>query len=134
MESPVPLRIVVDDRERDEVLLRCLQDKAIVARKRLSVGDYCVDESIIFERKSASDFARSLTDGRLFSQASRLLKSPERPAYILQGGSAEWRECGVRREALQGAIITLMLIFDLPSSGPRIRRNAPGFFSTPVGK
>jgi len=110
------LQIVVDDRERDEALLQCLQEREGIAltRERLSLGDYCVDGTVLFERKTAADFARSLIDGRLFSQASRLLQATERPAYILQGDGDAWRNTGVRREALQGALITLMLIFDLP--------------------
>lgn len=110
------LRIVVDDRERDEALLRCLRERdgVAVVRERLPLGDYCVDGGVLFERKTAADFARSLIDGRLFSQASRLLDATERPALILQGGADEWSATGVRREAIQGAVITLMLIFDLP--------------------
>lgn len=110
------LQIVVDDREQDEALIQCLNEREGVAvtRERLAVGDYCVDGAVLFERKTAADFARSLIDGRLFSQASRLLQTTQRPAFILQGNGAEWRETGVRREALQGALITLMLIFDLP--------------------
>lgn len=37
-----------------------------------------------------------------------------RPAYILEGRGAEWAGLGVSREALQGALVTLMLIFDVP--------------------
>jgi len=114
--SKPQLQIVVDDRERDKALLQCLMEREGVAltRERLSLGDYCVDGTVLFERKTAADFARSLIDGRLFSQASRLVQATERPAYILQGDGEEWRSTGVRREALQGALITLMLIFDLP--------------------
>ena len=35
-------------------------------------------------------------------------------AYIIEGTSAEWSVLGVSREALQGAMVTLMLILDLP--------------------
>ena len=37
-----------------------------------------------------------------------------RPAYIIEGTGAEWSALGVSRESLQGALVTLMLIFDLP--------------------
>jgi DNA excision repair protein ERCC-4 len=53
-------------------------------------------------------------DGRLFSQAGRMSSSPFRPAYIIEGTSAEWAGLGVSREALQGALVALMLIFDVP--------------------
>jgi DNA excision repair protein ERCC-4 len=80
----------------------------------LLVGDFIVSGQIIFERKRADDFAASLIDGRLFSQAARLVKQPLRSAYILEGKTEDWKRLGVRREALQGALITLTLIFDLP--------------------
>lgn len=118
MPGSIPefLKIAVDDRERDETLLRSLMEneEVSVERTRLSLGDYCVDGSVLFERKTAMDFSRSLIDGRLFSQASRLAGAVERPAYILQGTAADWQATGVKREALQGALISLMLIFDLP--------------------
>jgi ERCC4-type nuclease len=86
----------------------------VVKIEHLSVGDYCVDGAVLIERKTASDFAQSLIDGRLFGQAGRISSSPLRPAYIIEGTSAEWAGLGVSREALQGALVTLMLIFDVP--------------------
>jgi DNA excision repair protein ERCC-4 len=37
-----------------------------------------------------------------------------RPAYILEGHPGDWTALGVRREALQRALITLMVILDIP--------------------
>jgi ERCC4-type nuclease len=68
----------------------------------------------LFERKTAADFAQSLIDGRLFDQAKRMASSNLRPAYIIEGTAAEWSALGLSRESLQGALVTLMLIFDLP--------------------
>jgi DNA excision repair protein ERCC-4 len=82
--------------------------------KDLPTGDYIVEQGAIFERKTASDFAASLIDQRLFSQAKRLTEQPLRAGFIIEGGPADWNMLGVRREALQGALITLALIFDLP--------------------
>ena len=73
-----------------------------------------VEESVLIERKTASDFAQPLLTGRLFEQAARMAKSEFRPAYILEGQSADWTALGVRREALRGALIPLMVIFDIP--------------------
>src|ERR1700751_2383631 len=81
--------------------------------ENLSTGDYIVEEGAIFERKTASDFAASLIDQRLFSQAKRLADLPLRAAFIIEGSSTEWSKLRVPREALQGALITLSLIFDL---------------------
>ena len=86
----------------------------VVKIEHLPVGDYCVDGAVLIERKTAADFAQSLIDGRLFSQAGRMSSSALRPAYIVEGTSADWAGLGVSREALQGALVTLMLIFDVP--------------------
>lgn len=82
--------------------------------KDLSIGDYVVEQAAIFERKTASDFAASLIDQRLFSQAKRLAEQPLRAAFIIEGSPDDWNMLAVRREALRGALITLTLIFDLP--------------------
>jgi DNA excision repair protein ERCC-4 len=110
------VEIVVDDRERPSGVVEELEkaDKVIVKVEHLSVGDYCVDGAVLIERKTAADFAQSLIDGRLFGQAGRMASSPLRPAYIIEGTNAEWAGLGVSREALQGALVTLMLIFDVP--------------------
>jgi DNA excision repair protein ERCC-4 len=115
-ENYQTVQIVVDDRERPSGMVAELEKtgKAIVRVEHLSIGDYCVDGAVLIERKTAADFAQSLMDGRLFSQAGRMSSSPFRPAYIIEGTSAEWSVLRVSREALQGALVTLMLIFDVP--------------------
>ncbi len=110
------VQIVVDDRERPSGVIQELEKAlgAVVKIEHLPVGDYCVDGAVLIERKTAADFAQSLIDGRLFGQAGRMSSSALRPAYIIEGTSAEWAGLGVSREALQGALVTLMLIFDVP--------------------
>jgi DNA excision repair protein ERCC-4 len=110
------IQIVVDDRERPSGVIEELQKALAVVVKieHLPLGDYCVDGAVLIERKTAADFAQSLIDGRLFGQAGRMSSSALRPAYIIERTSAEWAELGLSREALQGALVTLMLIFDLP--------------------
>jgi DNA excision repair protein ERCC-4 len=108
--------ILVDDRERPSGVAEELGKlSGVVARiERLAVGDYNIDGAVLIERKTATDFAQSLIDGRLFSQAKQMADSPLRTAYILEGSSEEWLALGVSREAMQGALVTLMLIFDVP--------------------
>lgn len=110
------LEIQVDDRERNETLLTELRqmEQMRVTTCRLKTGDFLIDQQVVIERKTVSDFATSLIDGRLFAQASRMLQSPLRPAYIIEGGASEWKSLQIARPALQGALISLMLIFDIP--------------------
>lgn len=115
-QTDAKVLVVVDDRERSSGVPEELEKSGQVDLRveRLPVGDYCVDTAVVFERKTASDFADSLVDGRLFLQASRMAGSRLRTAYILEGTGLEWSGLGPSREALQGAFITLMLIFDIP--------------------
>jgi DNA excision repair protein ERCC-4 len=108
--------VIADDRETVSGIpdLLAQMPEVDLRVERLATGDYQVDEAVLFERKTASDFAQSLITGRLFEQAARMQRSTLRPAYILEGKSTDWTALGVRREALQGALITLMLVFDVP--------------------
>lgn len=110
------LHIGIDDRERNKDLLEALrgiEDVELVIR-RLEIGDFEIEGSVLIERKTAADFATSLVDGRLFSQASRMVQCPLRPAYIIEGNAHDWNCLNVTRSAIQGALISLMLIFDIP--------------------
>src|SRR5580692_10811068 len=115
-ETLEKVQVVVDDRERPSGVVPELEKlgRVVVKIEHLSLGDYCIDGAVLIERKTAADFAQSLMEGRLFSQAARISSSPFRPAYIIEGTSTEWAGLGVSREALQGALVTLMLIFDVP--------------------
>jgi DNA excision repair protein ERCC-4 len=107
--------IIADHRESKSAVWEYLSAFADVQLRweNLSTGDYIVEQLAIFERKTASDFAASLIDQRLFSQPKRLADLPLRAAFIIEGSSTEWSKLRVPREALQGALITLSLIFDL---------------------
>jgi ERCC4-type nuclease len=109
--------LVVDDRETRSVLFGHLRDTSAfaVAVERLPVGDYRVDGRFLFERKTLPDLVGSIQSGRLFRQALRLAAvSDLRPALVLEGTGRDLEGCGMRREAVQGAIVTLSLFFGLP--------------------
>jgi ERCC4-type nuclease len=109
-----PVRILVDDRERvDGKVLSALaaRDDVTVEVARLEVGDYRVERRVVVERKTVADFGASLIDGRLFRQVAALALAPERAALIIEGDHQAWHDTGVRREALQGALITIGVFF-----------------------
>ncbi|MBV9734076.1 MAG: nuclease [Verrucomicrobia bacterium] len=111
-----PTEITADYRENQSSVWEYLSALPAIQLqwRNLPTGDYIVEQGAIFERKTASDFAASLIDQRLFSQAKRLAEQPLRAALIIEGGPDDWNMLAVRRKALQGALITLTLIFDLP--------------------
>ncbi len=114
-EKTGPLRIVADHREPQAVLeaLRALPGVE-VSVARLELGDYRVGDDLLVERKTLADFAVSVIDGRLFSQASRLARSEKRSLLVLEGRGSSLSPTGIRREALQGALVSLSLIFGIP--------------------
>jgi len=110
------IRIVVDDREANSGMVEVLKETegVDVTIRHLSLGDYEVDGRLLFERKTLLDLVVSIKDGRLFRQACRLVSNPLRSAIILEGNAGELASSGMRREAIQGALITLTLILGIP--------------------
>ena len=106
--------IIADHRECLSSCFRALKNNPTVNLKiqTLFVGDY-ETESFIFERKTLSDLAQSIIDGRLFNQMKRLLSKRKRIAFLIEGLPEEIGLHGVSRSALQGAIITLTLIYGI---------------------
>ncbi|MBU0677162.1 MAG: nuclease [Verrucomicrobia bacterium] len=110
-----PITVFADDRESRADVIAALERMPEIDLKiaRLQTGDYRVDGGVIFERKTARDFAASVADGRLFTQARRLVRCSDQPVLIIEG-SPFLTPCGVSREALQGAIISTSIIFRIP--------------------
>ena len=115
ISSPA-LEIIVDDREcHAGVLAELRQMPGVDARvERLKLGDYLVDNRCLFERKTFLDFAASIIDGRLFHQSWRMIRSGCLSALIVEGRSKDLQGIAIRREALQGALVSLSLIYRLP--------------------
>ena len=109
-------RVLMDDRERGCAAAECLSGLVDVSAEftRLKVGDYLVDDRFIVERKSLSDFAASVEDGRLFRQAERMASSGCMSVMILEGRSGDLAGSHFRREALQGALIMVSLLYRIP--------------------
>ena len=115
-KAPAPVHIIVDHREKASGVHEHLLTLPNVTCefKELTFGDYWVDDQLIVERKTMRDFAESIIDGRLFNQAARLAQRIERVVFVLEGGMSQWEGINMRRECLQGAIITLTLIYGFP--------------------
>ncbi len=108
-------RIIVDDRERVSGVGEALLAKGYeVTYQRLLVGDYLVNDQLIVERKTLADFAASVVDGRIFRQSNHLAHDHRSECLILEGSSKDVPALNVSREALQGALITVSLIYRVP--------------------
>jgi len=110
-------RIVCDDRERRSGVPEALANHpdVEVTTHRLSLGDYRVDDTLIVERKTLADFAKSVKDGRLFSQAARLSRQrTKRVCLIIEGTSTQYPNLAIPLAPLRGALVTVAVIFCLP--------------------
>lgn len=119
-EKP-PLRfasqIAIDDRERSSDVADALSRRpgVSITTRRLSLGDYEVDSTLIVERKTLADFAVSVLDGRLFRQAARLARNQEaRTCLILEGTAERYPRLAIPMPAFQGALISVTLVFGVP--------------------
>ena len=110
------IHMVIDDREHSNGVVTALSNmkNVDIIIKRLSVGDYQVDDCLLFERKTMEDFSVSVIDGRFFKQMTQLATSRFKGVLILEGSSKNLARVGVRREALQGALVTASLILGIP--------------------
>lgn len=110
------INILMDDRERSGVVFEHLaaMDEISINIRRLPVGDFRVDDRLLFERKTLKDFSISVIDGRFFKQMTQLASSQLKGVLILEGTSRDLVSSGVRREALQGALIITGLIMGIP--------------------
>jgi DNA excision repair protein ERCC-4 len=89
----VPVRIVVDERERNSNIPELLKNAgAIIDFTQLKVGDYVVSSETAVERKTVRDLISSIYDGRLFLQCSDLVKHYQKPLLVVQGNIAELAE------------------------------------------
>jgi DNA excision repair protein ERCC-4 len=116
LHNNLTINIIADDRERKSDVIESLLEIENVAVdiRRLSVGDYQINNRVIVERKTLKDFAISIIDGRLFNQMVRLANSKSQGVLILEGTTSNLVEIGVTREAMQGALITVSLIMGVP--------------------
>jgi len=107
--------LLVDSAERHAALVELARqcDDFTVHIQHLTVVDYLIEQGIIVERKSYADFALSLADGRLFPQAAKLARCPQRPVVLLEG-PRPLQMPQVHPHALKGAMASLALMWRLP--------------------
>ncbi len=106
------LKVLVDYREGGSQVVRELLKLGVsIELRSLQVADYVVSQDLAVERKRMEDFARSLMDGRLFSQARSLASTYPRGLLLVEGEEAS---TGVQPQALLGAMLSLLYDFKLP--------------------
>ena len=110
-----PLVVTADYRETNTPLYKHLagSESIHLTTRKLDVGDYVLANRIVCERKTIPDFAVSIIDGRLFRQAVKLGSCRLQRVMIIEGKrSADRRH--VSREAMQGALVSITLVYGIP--------------------
>lgn len=109
--TPDTILVTADDREPESMrdALNALPGVR-VAVSRLKLGDYQVDDRLLVERKTLQDFALSVLDGRLFSQAARLAAS-DIPVALVEGpisppAESEEKPCRGRSSAFPSSLVS----------------------------
>lgn len=112
LKSTDELIIIVDSREFKSKVAKVLYEQgAKLVNQQLVVGDYVVSDRVVIERKSGSDFVKSIIDGRVFKQAEELVDNFDRPIIIIEGSC---NNINVHPNAVRGAIASLTTDFGIP--------------------
>ena len=78
-----------EQRSGIEDALKNFSDEVTYEFCNLQTGDYWIEDKIIIERKTLSDFLNSIKTGRIFQQAYRMANSGKNNLLILEGDKSE---------------------------------------------
>ena len=101
--------VVCDTRENPQ-MTKSLSRIADVSTAMLGAADYVIGDRIGIERKEASDFVRSLIDGRLFEQVKELKRHYEVPLLLIEGSPYATTH-DISPKAIRNAILAIMVDF-----------------------
>ena len=108
------MKITVDYREKGSGIVDLLwKEEVAVQVKKLSYGDYLINDAITMERKTARDFLISLIDGRLFNQMSNLKKHCIHPILLIEGNPFK-TGLDFDEMAIRGTLISIQAIWYVP--------------------
>ena len=108
------IQITIDHREKPSGVHLKLSELCIPFEfKTLKAGDYIINDQIIIERKTKDDFALSIVQGRLFKQCAKLKKSSMHQIILIEG-NPYLTQHKIEREAIQGALISIGVSWQIP--------------------
>lgn len=117
------LAVVADHRENGTPFVEELRRLGVELEFRtLKVGDYIISDEVAVERKTLNDFVSSIIDRRLFEQARAMKDAYARPLLLIENG--ETVERGISKEAMRGALLSVILDVGVPALVGRDTRDA----------
>ena len=105
-------RIIFDSRESKSLVISGLMQKAELEERVLETGDFLLSDRVVCERKTVQDFAKSISDGRLFEQVCRM-KNEFPVALLIIEGSGIYSS-NLKPQAIRGAIASIAVDFGIP--------------------
>jgi ERCC4-type nuclease len=122
------MKISVDYREKPSGLIGLLKKEGVeIDIKKISYGDYVINNSITIERKTARDFLISIIDGRLFNQLSNLRRYCINPILVIEGNPFK-TNLAFDHEAIKGALISTQALWYIPVVFSRSKRDTRDIF------
>lgn len=116
--------LVIDTNNAETFLFEICGERGIpTERRRLDVGDMEIvngDMRLVIERKSWSDLAGSICDGRFHEQKTRMIQDEGTTttyAYVIEGTLPDWKAMPFGRmnmQALWGAVIKTQMRDSMP--------------------
>ncbi|MGB8424286.1 MAG: ERCC4 domain-containing protein [Desulfobacterales bacterium] len=108
------MHAIVDYREQPSGIIELMRGADIdVEVKKVACGDIIIDGIVTVERKTATDFVVSITDGRLFRQAANLKRNCDHPVFIIEGNPLQ-TGLEINRVAVRGAILNIQTVWNIP--------------------
>jgi ERCC4-type nuclease len=101
------MKVIADSREPAKIIKQCRQHFPELEVETLPCSDFCCGR-VGVERKTVKDFAGSIRDERIFTQAESMVQSFDRPFIIIVGSfkqlyydkNYKWFTANVRRGTL----------------------------------
>ncbi|MEM7817191.1 MAG: ERCC4 domain-containing protein [Candidatus Aenigmatarchaeota archaeon] len=113
LEKDKKIKIIVDSRETNSLVVEFLSEKCDIEKRVLDIGDYLISSETCCERKTTSDFVKSIIDGRLFTQLIEIKNSYSNAILIIEGNSLYENE-KVKPEAIRGALASIATEIKIP--------------------
>ncbi len=83
-----------------------------VQRKMLLCADFLVSDRVCIERKTVSDFKKSITDKRLFQQLRKMKEDFEKPILIIEGKESLYGT--LQPNIIRGALSSITVDLGVP--------------------
>jgi ERCC4-type nuclease len=105
--------IFIDSREANSGILDYFwQYDTDVQKKTLFCGDFVVSDRVAIEKKTVSDFIKSIVDKRLFQQLSAMKDNFEKPVLIIEGQESLYG--ALQPNVIRGALAAIAVDMGIP--------------------